>query len=144
MSLKKSLYYTDSFHLFQECGDDKCIYFQIHHTNMQVKLELALQEFLKIVKCIDLESLQKQANITDEQIESFVTKQVVERMNSENSIRQIFGFMIYGNANLEKEKQIENGMNHYKELRDNIRKLAKAVELPANKLYFGLETILDD
>lgn len=144
MSIKNSLYYTDKIHLYQECGNDKSIYLQIHNSSLQVKLELSLQDFLKMIKNIDLQSLQKQAKITDEQIEKHCTKQVEERMNCDGSLKQIFGFMIYGNAGLDKNQQIHNGVNHYKNLRSKIQELSNALNNPSNNLYFGLESILDD
>lgn len=143
MSTKVSLYYGPKIHLYQESFRDDSIHLNVNEKGIDLKLEFSLVDFIKMVQSIDLNSLKKQANITDEQIESYCEKQVEKRIVLNNDICQMFGYMIYGDCKESKEKQIKNGIQYHENLREKLKKIIEELGCNKNTYYFGLEDILD-
>lgn len=143
MSNKISYYYNDKFHFYQESGHEKSIYMEIRENNIDLKIEIPLKQFLQMIRCVDFESLKKQTEITDKKIKDYVTKTVEDRMQSNNSIKHFMGFGIYGDNKLEKNQQITNGINYFTEKREELKKYFQNVQSMQNRLFFGLENILD-
>lgn len=143
MSNKISYYYTDKLHFYQEAGDEKSIYVEIIEGNINLKIEIPLKQFLQMIRCVDFESLKKQTEITDKKIKDHVTKTVEDRMQSNYGIKHFMGFGIYGDSKLEKDEQIANGINYFTEKREELKKYFQNVQSMQNRLFFGLENILD-
>ena len=143
MSTKVSLYYDPKIHLYQESFRDDSIYLSVNEKGIDLKIEFPLVDFIKMIQSIDLNSLKKQSNITDQEIESYCEKQVEKRISLNNDICQMFGYMIYGDCKESKEKQITNGIKYHKDLREKIKKIIEELGYNKNNYYFGLEDILD-
>ncbi len=146
MSTKYSLFYSDSFHLYREFYDDKSIFLKLNNSKIKIEVEFSVAELSNLASVFNFESLANQANITDEDILKYVSEEVQKRIENKNAINcefLNFGFLIYGENSLSKEKQIENGMQHFKEKRDYLKILYEQVKSKSNsKFMFGLEDIV--
>lgn len=142
MSTKCSLFYSDELHLFKECLDDDSVYLKINKENLKLELCLPLEKFLKIVKTIDMDSLEKQSQVTDEEIKDYCKIRVQQRSGSDGIVA-LSGLLIFGDAKSPKEQQIENGFKHFSAIRDRLKILLEIVKKTHTSSYnFGLEDII--
>lgn len=142
MSTKCSLFYSDELHLFKECLDDDSVYLKINKNNLKMELCLSLDKFLKIINTIDMESLEKQASITDEEIKEYCKNRVQRRKDSDG-IAALSGLLVFGDAKSPEDQQISNGMKHYISIRDRLKNLCDIIsKTHTSKYTFGLEDII--
>ena len=143
MSTKESLYYSDPIHVYKECYDDRTVYFKVNNEKIRVELEFSMEEFVKISSTVDLQSLKKQSEITDEQIRNYVKEKV--KLRCGDCTLSIFGIGVYGSNSLPQETQIENGFSFYQKKRDFLKyMIGKIEEKFIQKISFGLEDIISD
>lgn len=143
MSTKISIFYTDSMHVYRESYDDETIYVKINNEKFRVELEMSMAEFAKIASSINIESLRKQANLSDEIIKKFVTEKVKTR--TFDCATSLFGSGIYGPNTLSEEIQIENGFNFYVKKRNTLKQMLDIVDSKfVHNVSFGLEDIIAD
>ena len=140
MSSKNTLYRDKTNHFYTEAFDDDTIYFDTG----SVVLKLDAVHILCLARMIDLDSLRKQAALTDEQIRKHIENYVDERIASTGLLR-LAGFMVYGSPDDPREVQIEAGMKYYTELRDKLVKLVGVLDCNDTKGHnfsFGMEGLL--
>jgi hypothetical protein len=143
MSTKITLYFDEKIHFFQECFDENNVYLTQDDKSCSVSQTLRLDQIVGIVKSINIESLKKQAALTDEQILDFVQKTVSARKNSSNTISHMFGALVYGDAGDSIDEQVARGFKHYAAKRDTLRKVCEALtQRKGSNFYFGLEELL--
>lgn len=143
MSTKSSLFYNndkDEFiHVYKDLVEPESLFIQ-KKVNQELTLELSPLEAGIIAKCFDLDELNRQSNLTDEQIQ-YHAKNVILKCNDANSFSSFWLLGIIGDAESEEEK-IERLFNHYIHVRNKIRELnAKISNSRIYKIDFGLENI---
>lgn len=142
MSTKITLFYNDRIHLYQECFDEKNVHLSVEIQNYKTTLQLSLQELLGFSKTVDLKSLQRQAEITDEQIKKHVENAVRLRSGTICPFTQLHAMTIFGDESQSVEKQIDLGIAHYTKKRDELRKLFDSIKSIKTTFFFGLEELL--
>lgn len=143
MSTKITLYFDQNLHFFQECFDENNVYLTQDDKSCSVSQTLRLDQIVGMVKSINIESLKKQAALTDEQILDFVQKTVSARKNSKNTLSHMFGALVYGDAGDPIEEQVARGVKHYTVKRDALRKVCEVLaQRKGSNFYFGLEELL--
>lgn len=143
MSTKNSLFYSDEIHIFKECFDDDSVFLKINKENLKIEFCFSLENFLKIVKTIDVNSLEKQSQISDEEIKNYCKSRVQQRYGS-NGIVALSGLLIFGDAKLAEEEQINNGIKYFSSIRDKLVKLFAVIKKThTSNFNFGLEDILE-
>ena len=144
MSTKSTLYYSEELHLYNEYFKEKLIFLKLKKPNLNIEIEFSIEDFAKIAKTIDFKSLEKQSNLTDEQIVKYCARKVKERICEDNFLA-LLGYSIFGDNRLTEEEQIQNGFNYFVKERDKLKKLFEEINKSnAGKHYFGLEDILEN
>lgn len=142
MSTKNTLFYNDNFHIYTDFSDSCSIYLKLNKSDLTLLLQLKIEDFLKISKCVNLESLEKQANLTDEQIRTYCEKRVEERID-QDSFASLFGFCIFGSNKLPKQEQIENGVSFLIKKRNELKEIKNSLSnINFNNYTFGLENLI--
>lgn len=142
MSTKITLYYNDRIHLYQECFDEENVYLSVEIQKHKTTLQISLQELIGFSKTVDLNSLQKQAEITDDQIKKYVENAVRLRGVTTCPFTQLHAMSIFGDESQSVEKQIDLGIAHYIKKRDELKKLFDSLKSIKTKFFFGLEELL--
>lgn len=83
MSTKISLYYSDSMHFYRECLDEDNVYLKLTKENLSLNMEFSIKDFAKIACTFDMQSLERQCELSDEQIRDYCKSQVDERIGSQ-------------------------------------------------------------
>ena len=123
MSTKITLFFDDKIHFYQECFDENHVYLAMENEMFSTKLSFTLEEILEIVNSIDVNLLEKQASLTDEQIQAYVKGTVAARVRASNSLVHIFGALVYGDASSSTEEQERKGVKYYLEKRNRLQKI---------------------
>lgn len=143
MSTKSSLYYCESLHLYHEMFQDENIHLEINSDRIDINLKLKVVDFAKISKSIDLESMESQSLITNEKIMSYCRTKVEERMSGSNSMYRLCGMFVFGDYNLPKDVQVNNGFEFYVKRRDEIKFMVDEIKSArVSAIYLGLEDLL--
>jgi len=142
MSTKITIYFDDKIHIYQECFDEKNVYIQLSEGAIETTITLTLAQAAGLSKHLCYHDIKKQAEITDEQIEKFVKETVKTRLSKED-IFAMFGSIVYGHFSEPEEKQVENGVKHFKNKRDGMKSIVEHLETKrtGSKMQFGLEEI---
>ncbi len=140
MSTRMSLFYNtkDSLsHFYKDVADD--LYHIEKEQKTLVNVSLSLEEIISIAKSVDLNELNRQANLSDEQIVSYTTSEY-HKSKACSGLLELWVSRIFGNSELPEAKRIENGICYYKNIRDGIRKALKDSEgFKTDKIFYGLE-----
>jgi len=141
MSTKISLFYNDRIHIYQECFDEQNIYISTNYSQIQVTQEIPLDEFVCMVSSINLQSLFKQANITDEKIKNYVELQVTRRANTECIFSQLHESVIFGEKTDSFHDQVNRGIEFYTNKRNKLRSLLEKIKAQKQCYFLGLEDL---
>ena len=144
MSTKCTMYYDNNIHIYQECFDEKTIHLEKNVDKIELTIEISLKEIMGVLRCMDYDKLKKQASITDEKIINYVNKAVEERIKSDNHFSAMAGCLIYGLADVPKEKQIENGLKYFFDKRNYLKKIVDELESASRTwpYHYGLEDLI--
>ena len=142
MSTKCSMYWDGVIHIYQECFDEENIIIERLDPKLSIKMELDLTQVISLTRCFDYESMKKQAYLTDDYIIDHVTSAVNAR--TPDPISRMSGMLIYGDADEPKDNQIKNGIKHYTEKRNFLKKIVDEIESTRRNwaFNFGLEEII--
>lgn len=146
MSTKSSIFYTDDGKKYTHFYKDMMYpadYFLNKIETTEVTYKFNLEELCLIAKSINIKELERQSNITDEQINEFVEKDLHEALVPKKQVFfHVFPSEIYGSEKDNIEDQILRGRQFYREKRDRLKKLFEAISTErVTKIYFGLEHI---
>ena len=111
---------------------------------VEFESKFSKEEIFSIARSLDLQELERQANLSDETILKFVTRQVMERttINKNNLFAEMHATSIYGNIESAVDQQIQNGLEYFQKIRDSIKKLhTDVISKKVYKIQFGLEMI---
>ena len=142
MSTKCSMYWDGIVHIYQECFDEENIVIERSDPKVLIKMELELKQVISLTRCFDYESMKKQAYLTDEYITNHVTSTVDSR--NRDPIGMISEMLVYGDVDGPREDQINNGIKHYTDKRNFLKKIVDEIE-STNRHWnfnFGLEEII--
>ena len=142
MSTKVSLFYNQEVHVYQECFDEDNVFVKFHSGDFKLTKKLTLEEFVGIGSSINYESLLRQAEVTDEQIRSYVESRVAARSLTHCPFSQFHETVIFGEASEPTEDQIARGVALYTKKRDRLRSLVEKVNFRRQNYFFGLEDLL--
>lgn len=142
MSTKFSFFYNNDgdnyIHFYSDVKDDSIVLEKTQKTN--VKIELSLEEACAIAKSVNLQELKRQAEITDEQILEFLEKKLKNDYN--NIFMSIWMTRVFGDENSTKEEKIQHGLQHYQNIRAEIKKIYdKTISSKSYPIEFGLSEI---
>jgi hypothetical protein len=146
MSTKNTLFYFNSepekckTHFFEDVADGV-----FHITKEQVletDIKLTLEEVCGIARAVNFSELERQAKLTDEQIENFV-KSDYASSNANGFLSNFWKTEIYGDESLSYKERHEKGLAYYKSKRNEIKNLYHLIinSSKVYKMYFGLEDI---
>ena len=146
MSTKSSIFYSDDGKKYVHFYEDMMYpadYFLNKVETTEVTYKFNLEELCLIAKSINLKELERQSSITDEQINEFVERDLLECLSPKRTMLfHVFPSQIYGSDKDNPEDQILRGRKYYRDMRDRLRQLFEAVSSErVTKIYFGLEHI---
>ncbi len=146
MSTKISLVYnTDSdkiLHFYEDVAEPEC--FVINQVqNIDLNFKISKYDLLTIAKTVNWSELERQCNLSDEQIEIFVKDRVACRKLKNDMFSEFHNCLIYGEKELTDAEQIAKGMAYFIKIREDLRLLHEKVKQKKNGLvHFGLECIV--
>lgn len=140
MSTRMSLFYNNKYglsHFYKDVADD------LYHIEKEQKhivdISLSLEEIISIAKSVDLNELNRQANLSDEQIVFYTTSEY-QKSKLCTGLLGLWVSRVFGNSELPDEERIQNGISYYKNIRDGIRKALKDSEgFKTDRVCYGLE-----
>ena len=141
MSTKISLFYNDRIHIYQECFDEENIFIATNHPHLQITQELSLDDFVAMTASINLQSLLKQANITDEKIKNYVELQVAKRAKNECIFSLLHESVIFGKKTDSFHDQVKRGIEFYTKKRNRLQNLLEKIKVQKQCYFFGLEDL---
>lgn len=146
MSTKITLYYDDDIHFYTECFDEDHVHMKFNREAdpVEVRVRLTTEQVVGLSKMVNIDSLRRQSNITDEQILNHVKGTVDARFKTTDFFGQFSGVLIYGSTEDPVENQIASGVAHYTKIRDRLKALVNALDDGKRRgtpLYFGLEDV---
>jgi hypothetical protein len=145
LSTKSSFFYKSKennnyLHFYADVAEPE-VYFLDKVITSEVNYRFTIDELALMAKAINLVELERQANITDEQIENYVKADIVKILNSKNSW-SIF-CTVYGSESDPLEKRIECGINYFINKRKELKSLHERISTQkVMKISFGLESII--
>ena len=140
MSTKSTTTYGKNFHLYREALDDDFIYleldnieFEASKNSVKIAIPVHIWEHIRQYKAVNLSLVDK----SDEEIKAYVEKKVNKRIKEyrkeNNKFLALAGSVQFGNANLSREEQINNGIASYIKLRDKQKRVSEAIKELHNK-----------
>lgn len=140
MSTKNTLLYNDDFHIYTDFSDS--VYLKLNKSDLKLLLQLKIEDFLKMAKCVNFELLDKQASLTDDQIRIYCESTVEER-SDKDLFYSLFGFAVFGSNKSPKEEQIKNGFDFLVKKRDELKVIKTNLSnIKFNSYTFGLEDLV--
>lgn len=143
MSTKFSMFYKNdgenNLHFYSDMADLE--YHIEKEQKLVTKLSFNLEEVCSIAKSVNLLELERQANLSDEQILTYV-KSCLSTCTRKNVFEKMWAEKIFGAENLTLQEKINNAFLYYKKMRDDLYELYKKVS--SSKYYsidFGLSEI---
>lgn len=142
MSTKMSLYYSDSMHLYYECMDEDSVYIQVRRDRLDLTMELPIRDFARFACSFDLLSLERQCELSDDQIKDYCKHQVDDRIGSQG-VKALCGSLVYGSVSLSREQQELNGFNFFVSRRNKLKKILLDIKNKRSLPFrLGLEDIV--
>lgn len=142
MSTRMSLYYSDSMHLYYECMDEDSVYIEVRKDRLDLTMELSIQDFARFACSFDLLSLERQCELSDDQINDYCKRQVGDRINSQG-IAALCGIGVYGSVSLPREQQELNGFNFFVSRKNKLKKILLDIKTKRSfPFMLGLEDIV--
>jgi len=143
MSTKFSMFYKNDgekyLHFYSDMADLE--YHIEKEQKIITKLSLNLEEVCSIAKSINLSELERQANLSDEQMLAYV-KSCLSICSRKNVLEKMWAEKVFGAENLTEEEKINNAFLYYKKIRDDLYELYKKVsESKYYSIDFGLSEI---
>ena len=138
MSTKATIAYGNNFHLYKEVLDEDFIYLEIEgvqfeasYNRVMIPIPVHIWEVIRQYEGTNL----SWANTTEEEIVRYVEQQVDERIqkyqqgeNEQNKrLIALLGSMPYGMADTPRQQQIEQGIAHFKNLREHQLQIKSAI-----------------
>lgn len=140
MSTKNTLLYNDDFHIYTDFSDS--VYLKLNKSELKLLLQLKIEDFLKMAKCVSFELLDKQASLTDDQIRIYCENKVEERIGKD-SFASLYGLAIFGSNKSPKEEQIKNGFDFLVKKRNELKVIKTNLNnIKFNSYTFGLEDLV--
>jgi hypothetical protein len=134
MSAKSSLIHGKDFHLYKDCFDDEHVYLHLDNTEFEatqnsicVKISAAIWEVIRQQVGIDL----FWASQSDDDISQYVENQVDERFKkyelNPHFAMNVIDFIPLGLVTDPREKQIEQGITYYQDVREQQRAVTEQI-----------------
>jgi hypothetical protein len=134
MSAKSSLIHGTDFHLYKDCFDDEHVYLHLDNTEFEatqnsicVKISAAIWEVIRQQVGIDL----FWASQSDDDISQYVENQVDERIKkyelNPHFAMNVIDFIPLGLVTDPREKQIEQGITYYQDVREQQRAVTEQI-----------------
>ena len=142
MSTKITLFYNQEVHVYQECFDEDNVFVNFDSVHFKVTKKLSLEEFVGIGSSINYDSMLRQAEVTDEQIRSYVESRVAARSQTHCPFSQFHETTIFGDMSDPVQQQIARGVAFYSKKRYKIKSLVEKVNFRKQNYFFGLEDLL--
>lgn len=142
MSTKISLYYSDAMHLYRECLDEDNVYLKLTRDRLNLSMEFSVEDFARIACTFDMQSLERQCDLSDDQIRDYCKGQVDGRIGSQG-IKALCGMSVFGSASLPREQQELNGFNFFVSRRNKLRDIMSEIKSRRSMpMRLGLEDIV--
>lgn len=145
MSTKSSLFYEHKdhnyIHGYVDLADENKIFIE-KTVNQEFKIAFDPAEICILSRSVDLNELDRQANITDESIKDYAVNRLNNYNNLTNEWAKFSYYLIFDHKDADNVK-IEKLEKHYFGLREKIRLLRERVlSSRVSKYVFGLEEII--
>lgn len=106
-------------------------------------MELSMQDFAMVACSFNMQSLERQCDISDDQIKEYCKRQVDGRIGSQG-VKALCGLAVYGSASLPREQQETNGFNFFVSRRNKLREVLSEIKARRfSPLIMGLEDIIE-
>jgi hypothetical protein len=136
MSIKSTIKHGEDYHLYTNAMDYENIYLDISRdyllgmTSQFITIQIPAEIWENMKNSYKFDT--SKVDLTDKQIEELVIKEVDERIKLYNEkpdcvFRTLAGSLNYGLPSESKEKQIENGIKFWKEVRLEQQQLKKRI-----------------
>jgi len=101
--------------------DEDSVYIEVRKDRLDLTMELSIQDFARFACSFDLLSLERQCELSDDQINDYCKRQVGDRINSQG-IAALCGIGVYGSVSLPREQQELNGFNFFVSRKNKLKK----------------------
>jgi hypothetical protein len=129
-------------HFYRECLDEDNVYLKLTKENLSLNMEFSIKDFAKIACTFDMQSLERQCELSDEQIRDYCKSQVDERIGSQG-VKAFCGISVFGSSSLPREQQELNGFNFFVSRRNKLRGIMSEIKSRRSMpMRLGLEDIV--